>query len=259
MAFPHGCRLPASTSKTCTAALLPTRATGEFGYSVRNGEQRFSANARNTLGLAVSAEAEATLRAQVLELSTARLRLGEGRADLRGRLELHGQRALQLTGSFTSLDLAQAVRGVDTRLNGTFEVRGQLQTPLAGQLGFALSDSRIAGRNVSGRGRVTLADRLFDADVDIQSATARLIATGGLGGGRELRLELNAPDIESLLPGYRGRITSQVIVKGELDALRLTGFGRCRGSRPARRPSDRACAGFVCRRTGGERAACLEH
>jgi translocation and assembly module TamB len=202
---------------------VPTRATGEFGYSVRNGEQRFSANARNTRGLALSAEAEATLRAQVLEVSKAQLRLGEGRADLRGRLELQGQRALQVAGSFSALDLAQAVRGVDTRLNGRFEVRGRLQTPLTGQLNFALSDSRIAGRPVSGRGLVTLAGRHFDADVDIQSATGRLVAAGGLGGGRELRLDLDAPDIESLLPGYRGRLTARVTLKGELEALRLTG------------------------------------
>ena len=202
---------------------LPTRATGELSYAVKDDEQHIEGSARNTSGLAVSADIVATLRKQVLEVSTGRLRLGEGRADLRGQVELQGARAFQLNGSFAALDLAQAVRGVDTRLNGTFEVHGRLQSPLAGQLNFSLSDSRVAGRPLAGRGRIALADHRFDADVDVQSAAARLTAAGGIGGGRELQVEFSAPDIEPLVPGYRGRVAARVTVQGELEALRLNG------------------------------------
>ena len=202
---------------------MPTRATGTLDYALKNGGQQFAVNAHTTSGLALAAEVVATLREQVLELSSARLRLGDGRAEARGRLDLRGAMPMQLAGSFSALDLAQAVRGIDTRLNGTFEVAGRLQSPTSGQASFMLSDSRIAGRLLAGRGRLALADGRFDADVDLQSAAARLTATGGIGAARELKIDFSTPDIEPLLPGYRGRVASRITASGELGAVRLRG------------------------------------
>ena len=150
------------------------------------------------------------------------MRLGAGRADLRGRLEFGGTQALQLSGNFADLDLSQLVRGIDTRLNGTLDVEGRLQAPLNGQGRFALADSRIAGRPITGRGSVNLADRRFDADVELRSGDARLTALGGLGDGRELQLELVAPEIEPLLPGYAGRLDVRATIAGEIEAIRMS-------------------------------------
>ena len=207
---------------TLHSGAVATNATGQVTYTFSKGEQRFNGSVRNASGLPLSADVVASIRDRVLELSTGRLRLGAGRADLRGRLEFGGVQALQLSGNFADLDLSLLVRGIDTRLNGTLEVQGRLQAPLSGQGRFELADSRIAGRPITGRGSMNIADRRFDADVELRSGDARLTAHGGLGDGRELQLALVAPEIESLLPGYAGRLDGQATIAGEIEAIRIS-------------------------------------
>lgn len=208
-------------ASTLHSQLVATNAGGQLDYSFRDGEQRFVGSARNAGAVPLSADIDATVRAQVLELERARLSLGEGRADLRGRFELGGARGARFSGNFRDLDLARIVRGVDTRLNGTIDVDGRLQTPLSGRADFALADSRIAGRPISGRGRIEAAGDRLDADVELRSGAARLAALGGIGAGRELTLELFAPELETLLPGYGGRIDARATLSGELDSARI--------------------------------------
>jgi translocation and assembly module TamB len=208
---------------TLHSRAVATNATGQVEYRYRDGEQRFTGNARNASGLPLVADVDATLRRQVLELNRARLRLGDGRADLHGRIELEGAYAARLGGSVNDLDLSQLVHGLDTKLNGTFDVDGHLR-PVSGRARFALASSRIAGRPISGHGSIETADRRLDADVELLSGASRLIAAGGLGAGREMRLELSSPDIGSLLAGYGGQVELRATLAGELDASRLAGF-----------------------------------
>ncbi|HUL67453.1 MAG TPA: translocation/assembly module TamB domain-containing protein, partial [Burkholderiaceae bacterium] len=212
--------IDASTLHTRSVA---TDLAGTLDYSLREGEQRFSGSARNSRGLALSAELEATLRQQVLAIERARLRLGEGSADVQGRVELGGARTLRLSGRFGALDLAQIARGIDTRLNGAFEIDGRLAPQPSGRARFELADSRIAGRAVTGQGRVDLADRRFDTDIDVRSGEAHLSAVGGMGVGRELRVEADVPDLSTLLPDIAGHLQSQLTFAGELDAIRVSG------------------------------------
>ena len=197
--------------------------SGTLDYSLHDGEQRFSGSARNARGLPLSADFEASLRQNVIEIAQARLRLGEGRAEARGRIELVGARSVRLNGTFGALDLAQIARGVDTRLDGSFEVDGRLDPQPTGRARFALADSRVAGRPISGQGRLELANRRFDADVDVRSGEARLTASGGMGSDRELRIELSVPDIATLLPDLAGRVDAQLTLAGEIDAVRVNG------------------------------------
>ena len=71
---------------TLHSGAVTTNATGQVTYTFSKGVQRFNGSARNASGLPLSADVVASIRDQVLELSTARLQLGAGRADLRGRL-----------------------------------------------------------------------------------------------------------------------------------------------------------------------------
>ena len=212
--------LDASTLHTSAVA---TSASGQLSYRYEAGEQRFTGTARNARGLPLNADVEATLRARVLEFTQARLRLGEGRADVHGRIELSGARGARLNGTFRDLDLSQLVHGLDTRLNGTLDVDGRLQTPLSGRARFELSESRVAGRPIAGRGTLELADRRLDTDIDVRSGAARLTALGSIGAGRELRVEMLAPELESLLPGYGGQVEARATLAGDLDAMRIDG------------------------------------
>jgi translocation and assembly module TamB len=208
-------------ASTLHSRMAATNASGQIDYSFHDGEQRFVGTARNAGDLPLSADIDASVRAQVLEVARARLSLGEGRADLRGRFELGGARNARFSGSVKDLDLARLVRGIDTRLNGTVEVDGQLQAPLSGRATFALAESRIAGRPLSGHGRIEAAGARLDADVELRSGTARLAALGGIGAGRELKLDLVAPELATLLPGYGGRLDARATLSGEFDSARI--------------------------------------
>lgn len=206
---------------TLVSTATSTRLGGQLDYGWHEGVQRFDGNLRNAGALPLSAEVRATIRERVLELQAARVRLGAGRADLRGRLELDAARRMQLQGSFADLDLKLLARGLDTRLNGSVELDGRLQPSLRGRARFALDNSRLAGRPLSGRGELTRAEAQVDADVELRSGTAWLTARGSLGDGRELLLDLAVPDLSALLPGYGGAIDAKATLSGSVEALRL--------------------------------------
>jgi translocation and assembly module TamB len=212
--------IDASTLQSQAAA---TEASGHLAYSFHDGEQRFSGDARNARGLPLAADVEATIRAQVLDIVRLHLRLGPGSADARGRIELADARSLSLSGSFRDFDLSQLVQDIDTRLNGTLDVEGRLREPQDGHARFVLSDSLIAGRPITGRGTIAVVNRQLDADVELHSGDARLVAIGGIGPGRELRIDLAAPQIEALMPGYGGSVDARITIAGEWDTARVEG------------------------------------
>jgi translocation and assembly module TamB len=199
-----------------------TRANGRVDYEWTAEQQRFSGTARNTAGLPLAAEASGTLRDQVLEIPNARLQLGQGRAEVRGRLELGGARTLRASGRFTDLDLARLVPGWQTRLNGTAEVDGRLQSR-TGTARFQLADSRIAGRPVTGGGSVALAQNRLDADIELRSGDARASARGGLGDGRSVKLDVTVPELAALVPGFAGAVALDAAVSGELASASAEG------------------------------------
>ncbi len=249
---------------TLHTALRPTNAAGQLRYRLADGTHRFDGDARSLSGLPLVAEIAATLRDDLLELSRGELRLGSGRAQLRGRLALSPPQAGNLAGTFGDLDLSQLVKGLDTRLNGTLDASGQIATR-RGQARFALSDSRIAGRPITGQGTLQLDAGRLDIDADLRSGPAWVAAKGGLGAGRELRVDLLAPDLAPLLPGYGGRVEAHAVFSGELEAVRVTGNagaanlalpGGHRASPASSRTSPRRrCARSTARRRAGTRRA----
>jgi translocation and assembly module TamB len=210
-------------ASTLHSSARPTDISGALAYALQAGEQKFSGSARNGRGLPLQADFDATLKDAVLDLVRARLRLGAGSAELHGRIELAGLRALRLQGRFADLDLAQLVPGIDTRLNGTIDIDGRLADPMMGQARFALAESRIAGRPITGSGLLHIDRGRIDADVQLRSGEARLNARGGLGAGRQLQVDLAAPDLALLVPGYGGAVTASLTLAGEPAAARIAG------------------------------------
>ena len=60
-------------ASTLHSSAVTTNATGQVTYTLSKGEQRFDGSARNATGLPLSADVVASIRNQVLELSTGRL------------------------------------------------------------------------------------------------------------------------------------------------------------------------------------------
>jgi translocation and assembly module TamB len=200
------------------SSLTATRANGTLAYTSEADVQRFQGRMTNTKGVALSAEFDASIARQVLEIETLVARLGEGRAEVSGTIELAGRTAARLRGRFERLDLSQLVTGLDTRLNGRFEVDGRLQPQRDGRLQLALSDSRLYGRSLEGRADAKIAGERIDVDADFRSGEAQLKAAGGLGSGREIIFALRAPQLSELMSGLQGSVTASGTVGGTLDS-----------------------------------------
>jgi len=216
-------------ASTIHSNATPTRIDGNLHYSLLNQVQRFVGTLRTASVTAprgqkpieLAGDFNLLLRDQVLDIETARLRIANGQADLAGRVELRGNYAARIKGTFDNLDLAQLVKGLDTRLNGNVDLDARFRPAIVGRAAVALTDSRLLGRALDGRATIELAEQRIDVDVDVASRSARLTARGGLGGGRELAFELIAPQISEIVPRTAGSVTARGSVSGEYAAPQL--------------------------------------
>ena len=211
------------------SSAAPTRIDGTLAYSLVNQVQRFMGTLRtdsvpaprNDKGIALAADFNLAVRDHVLEIETARVRIADGQAELAGRVELRGNYAARVKGTFDNLDLARLVKGLDTRLNGSVDVDAHLRPAIVGKAQLALADSRLMGRPLDGRATIELADQRIDVDVNVASRSARLTASGGLGAGRELKFELVAPQLSEIVPQISGGVTASGTIGGEYTAPQL--------------------------------------
>ena len=211
------------------SAATPTRIGGTLDYSFVNQAQRFVGTLRtdsvkaprSDKSIPLAADFNLTLRDDVLAIETARLRLAEGSAELAGRVELRGNYAARVKGTFDNLDLAQLVKGLDTRLNGSVDLDAQFRPAINGRAAIELVGSRLLGRPLDGRATVELAHQRIVVDADVASSSARLTASGGLGSGRELKFDLVAPKLSEIMPQISGSITARGTFRGEYSAPQL--------------------------------------
>ncbi|HZA96577.1 MAG TPA: translocation/assembly module TamB domain-containing protein [Burkholderiaceae bacterium] len=214
---------------TIYSTATPTRIDGILNYVLLDHSQRFTGTLRTdsaftvgkVRGLELAADFNLLLRDNVLNVETARLRIADGTAELRGRVELHGSYATRANGKFDKLDLGRLVKGLDTRLNGTIELDARFKPTIIGRGAIALADSQLMGRAIDGRATVALADQRIDVDVNVASRSARLTASGSLGAGRELTFELIAPQLAEVLPRTSGSVTARGTASGEFSAPQL--------------------------------------
>ena len=186
-----------------------TQASGQLDFESGPGRQHFAGRATNARGLPIDLDFDVTVAGDVVAIERAIARLGEGRADVSGRIQLGQAMAAQLRGEFRALDLSKFVAGVDTRLNGRLNVDGTLQPVRRGRAEVELSDSRVYGRPIEGRANLQLNGDRFDVDTEVVSGDARLRASGGLGDGRELSFDIEVPRLGDLVASLGGSVSAQ--------------------------------------------------
>jgi len=205
-------------ASTIHSTAAPTQIAGTLNYTLVDQVRRFTGTLRNEKGVALAGDFNLLLRDQVLDIQTAKLRLADGSADLAGRVELRGNYATRIKGTFDNLDLARLVKGLDTRLNGSVDLDARFRPTIVGRAEVALADSRLMGRPLDGRATIELADQRIDVDVNVTSRSAQLTAQGGLGSGRELKFALVAPQLSELVPQTSGSVTARGTLSGDYAA-----------------------------------------
>ena len=155
--------------------LRPTKLAGDITaeaqrFDVQLREPRFELSGR------------AAIEKERLTVETARIARGPSVAVVQGAMGLTGRREFEFTGSLTHVDPAVFADAPAGDLNGRASVKGTLEGGVAGDLVFELTESRIAGLALQGRGALTgNTQRVARADVDVTLAEARVQAKGAYG------------------------------------------------------------------------------
>jgi translocation and assembly module TamB len=186
-----------------------TQVSGQLDFESGPGRQRLVGRATNARGLPIDLDFDVTVAGDVVAIERAIARLGDGSADVSGRIQFGQATAAQLRGEFRALDLSKFIAGVDTRLNGRLNVDGTLQPVRRGRAEVTLSDSRVHGRPIEGRANLQANGERLDVDAEVVSGDARLRTSGGLGGGRELSFDIEVPRLGDLVASLGGSVTAQ--------------------------------------------------
>lgn len=198
------------------SALRPLRVDGQVRAQRRAGALTASGNLRHRGTPAVAAEFDLRLADERVELRRLRLQAGRGTAELTGTVALAAPGAFDLAGRVERLDPGLLLREVDGEINGRIEARGQ-HAPLQGTASFALSDSRLLGRPLTGQGEVALgADGRLRVDAALAVRSARLRAQGTLGErDSRLAVDLAVPDLRELALPLAGALTATGSASGD--------------------------------------------
>ncbi|MGZ0019105.1 translocation/assembly module TamB domain-containing protein [Nitrosomonas sp. wSCUT-2] len=146
----------------------------------------------------------------------------------RNRSRLTGQCKLQLTGeqifdvsaALIDFNSADFIQTVDSSLNATLQVSGQLLPAVTGTLNYAIQKSRLAKSTVSGSGEIAFTGTgRFSGKAELLAGSNRLLAHGRMDGGRhDIQLTVNAPALAQLGLGISGDLQTQLNFRGTMQA-----------------------------------------
>jgi translocation and assembly module TamB len=124
-----------------------------------------------------------------------------------GSVRLDASLALEARLRFARVDLSRLGNLPASALAGEAALAGELEGERRLRLDFDLAPSTLAGRALSGRGRVLLAgERIPEISLALRYSGASIDAEGAFGRpGDRLRLRVGVPDLAALWPGLSGR------------------------------------------------------
>jgi translocation and assembly module TamB len=166
-------------------------------------------------------QADAVHHDGIVELRQGMVRSRGGSLSLFGTLALAEPRKFQLSGGLEGFDPSAFGDFPSAYVNASFTSRGQLLPDPAGELRFAIADSRFRRQPLSGKGGLNLsAKRIWDANVEFQLARNRLEAHGSLGAaGDRLAFKLDAGNLAAFGPEFAGRANAAGSLEGSFTAL----------------------------------------
>lgn len=209
-------RIEGADAAAIWSQLAPTDASGRLAYSIAQGEQKLVGELANRSGLPLAARFDLAIAAAGLRIRDSELRLGAGSARVDGAVRLAAPWQTALTATVQNLDLALLVPGLATRLSGELDLQAQFGSASPrGKLHLVLQESRVAGRPLAGRVDLALQDELLSAAADLRSASARLQASGSLGGTGSLEVKLEAPRLAELDPALAGALDARIEFAGD--------------------------------------------
>ncbi|MEN3365723.1 MAG: translocation and assembly module TamB [Burkholderiales bacterium] len=208
--------------------MRPTRLAGQIGLQHASGRQEFTVELTEPLNnrQKVSLTGRGSLAASTLTIERAELRLGGGRIDAAGHLEMADRQGFSATGKvagFRLKDIGEFKQLPDLFLNGQFTLRGARQPKLLADLAFNISDSRLQGHPLQGEGKAQLRADSIDISKFLLAAGANRLNIHGRLTQTEgnLTFALIAPKLEQLGPGFSGALDINGEARGSIERPRI--------------------------------------
>ncbi|HEV7618344.1 MAG TPA: translocation/assembly module TamB domain-containing protein [Burkholderiaceae bacterium] len=208
--------------------LRATQLTGTVDVRQAAGKQEFTIALMEPLKknkLALSAHA--VLADAGLAIDRAELRVGDGRVNASGHLNLSGRQdfsAQGLVSRFRLQDLGSFAQLPSLELNGNFSLRGTRALRLEADLAFQITESKFGGHPLQGDGQAQLrADSLIVPKLLLIAGANRLQMQGELSQRQSrLTFSLTAPNLEQLGPDFGGAIDANGSAHGSFDKPRVS-------------------------------------
>lgn len=204
-----------------------TRLAGDLDLRHAAGKQEFTLVLNEPLGKQrIALEAHGTLADTQLAIDRLRVRAGRGSLEASARLSMAGTQGFSANGGITHFrlqDLGDFPQLPALELNGGFSLSGVRRPQLEADLKFDITDSRLAGQPLTGKGEAQLrGERLRVPQFVLASGANRLQIEGQLSGDdARLTFSLNAPRLAQLGPAFGGRLEANGEVRGSVAQPRI--------------------------------------
>lgn len=212
------------------SSLRPTRFNGPISGLLGAGRQQLKLDLQDAT---FALRAEASHSDERIAVPQLLLSAGDARLQARAELDLKAPRAFSAVGDLQRFDPSRFAKLPAAQINAHFQATGRLdQQPLV-DASFALTDSRLAGQPLNGRGTLTIAwPHIPRADIEFLAGGNRLTAKGAYGQpGDTLGIDLDARQLAPY--GLDGGVGGQFVLSGTPQNPKLVGqLGAARIGRP---------------------------
>lgn len=174
---------------------------------------------------------QAAHEAGKIDLPLFRLFAGKGELKLTGHARLDGLRGFAVEGQASRFDLSAFGRYPASHINASLKAKGRLAGEWAVSLAYALKDSRLLGKPLTGEGHFSVTEKaLSETDMTLAWGSSRFDAEGALDGtGKALQWSLAAPALEQLGKPFQGAFSGEGRLTGSFSRwqafLKMNGEG----------------------------------
>lgn len=200
------------------SSLRTLRLSGSVGLKVDGAGQALALNLREPR---YQLQLDLTHQDGVVQVQQAQVQAAGGRLRVHGRVETANARTFELAGALEAFDPSALGAYPAAHINAALSASGHLAPQPEVALRFAIANSRLRGRPLSGQGHLRWAGlRIWDSNIALAVAHNTLALRGALGGaGDQLSLHLQADNLGELDPALAGRIQADATVQGAFNAL----------------------------------------
>lgn len=136
-----------------------------------------------------------------------------------GKLHLGHEQSFELSGRLENFNSADFFQAIDSNLNASLQLTGQLTPALSGTFKYAIQNSRLAKAPISGAGEVTfIGFDQFVGKAELKAGSNRLHAQGNMVNNQQtFQLMIDAPALSQLGLKVSGDLQTKLIFRGTIE------------------------------------------